>query len=317
MNTPDEPSNSGEREPEAAPPEKVAIRSAPPTKTPMYQAMHAGRYQRQALIKSIQDSSDSRLLSFICGSATSIDRADTVGFCEILHNVQLNENIDLMLHTAGGEIDAAEKLITMLHRRVGTGRLRVIVPDFAKSAGTLIALGASKIIMSDSSELGPIDPQIEFHDSNGHRVKHSAIAYLDAYRSHSKALRDNPDDPVAATMLDKLDPTMVSKLESACQRARVFAEDQLKYYMFRDKPEGNWSDVAAKLIDTKRWLSHGQMIDSQAAQSLGLEIEYLDPNTNQWREYWQLYCQQRLAIRDQEKLFESDYASLPIDASRE
>ena len=41
---------------------------------------------------------------------------------------------------------------------------------------------------------------------------------------------------------------------------------------------------------------------------------YLDPKTDEWQEYWQLYCLQRLAVGDRQKLFESDFASLLIDA---
>ena len=66
---------------------------------------------------------------------------------------------------------------------VGTGRLRVIVPDFAKSAGTLIALAADKIVMSDSSELGPIDPQFLKKDGDGNARWLSVLSYLKAYEN--------------------------------------------------------------------------------------------------------------------------------------
>jgi ClpP class serine protease len=46
-----------------------------------------------------------------------------------------------MLHTGGGDIDAAEKLMAMIRKTVSTGGVRVIVPDSTKSAGTLMALG--------------------------------------------------------------------------------------------------------------------------------------------------------------------------------
>lgn len=44
-----------------------------------------------------------------------------------------------------------------------------------------------------------------------------------------------------------------------------------------------------------------------------LEVEYLDPRREPWLSYWRLYCLQRLAVKDRQKLFESDYASLLID----
>jgi len=117
---------------------------ARPVKTPMYQAMHAERYLRQAKIKQIQESASSRLLCYVAGGAAPITRDDVVGIIEMLHNVPRDTNIDFLLHTGGGDIDAAEKIVSILRTTVGKGRFRVIVPDFAKSAGTLIALAATR-----------------------------------------------------------------------------------------------------------------------------------------------------------------------------
>lgn len=52
--------------------------SHPSVKTPMFEAMNASRYQRQDLIKEIHDTHGKRLLCYICGPGTSIDRDDTV-----------------------------------------------------------------------------------------------------------------------------------------------------------------------------------------------------------------------------------------------
>ena len=294
-------------EPDRTPPqddtdtENVITRSVPvPTKTPLFQAIHAERYQRQAIIKNIQERSGRRLICYVSGGGCAIERDDTVPFVDLLHNVPPREDLDLLLHTGGGDIDAAEKLISMVRTKVGTAVLRVVVPDFAKSAGTLIVLGADRVVMSDTSELGPIDPQIIRSDGNGNRIRHSVQSYLDAY-----------DEQI---MLGKLDPATVKLFQAVQSRARQFAEDQLKRGMFREG--GNWSLAASELLDTKRWQSHAQMISWEDAQDprIGLKVEYLDPSSDDWQEYWQLYCLQRLAVRDHQKLFESDYASLLIDA---
>ncbi len=141
--------------------EEVLKGVVPPiTKTPLYQAIHAARYQRQALIREIEVLSGNKLICYIAGISAPVDREDVVCFVDLLHNITCGQNVDLMLHTGGGDIDAAEKLMAMIRKKVSTGQVRVIVPDYAKSAGTLMALGADRIIMSDSSELGPIDPQV-------------------------------------------------------------------------------------------------------------------------------------------------------------
>lgn len=286
-----------------------------PKKTPMYEAINAARYHRQEQIKQIQKAEKARLISYVSGSANLIDRDDILGFGDLLHNVSPNENLDLMLHTPGGDIDAAEKLISMVRTRVGNGRLRIIVPDFAKSAGTLMALGADTILMSDTSELGPIDPQITLRDAHGNLVRHSVQAYLDAYETYAEALRQNPGDTAAHIMLGKLDPAFLKLCRAACDRALKFAESQLQTGMFRLGQPGNFTQIASDLMDTKKWLSHGQMIGYADAQQMGLNVEYLDPVSVRWQAYWRLYSLQRLAVGDRQKLFESDYASLPFDAS--
>src|ERR1700732_1573073 len=108
-----------------------------PTKTPMYQALHADRYRRQALIKDIEKKTGKCLICYVSGVAAHIDRDDIVPFVDLLHNVQAEHDLDLLLHTPGGDIDSAEKLITLVHTTVGKAQLRIVVPDFAKSAGTL------------------------------------------------------------------------------------------------------------------------------------------------------------------------------------
>ncbi|MDE3111179.1 MAG: hypothetical protein KGL02_14745, partial [Acidobacteriota bacterium] len=169
----------------------------PPTRTPMYQAMNAARYQRQLLIKEINKGNGRRLICFVCGPGAKINRDDTLGFVELLHNIPADSDLDLLLHTPGGDIDSAEKLINLVHNKAPKGTLRVIVPDFAKSAGTLMALGAKKIVMSDSSELGPIDPQITIGDGQGNRISHSVLSFLEAYKQHAEDLKKDPTDPVA------------------------------------------------------------------------------------------------------------------------
>jgi hypothetical protein len=287
--------------------------AVPPMKTPLFQAIHAARYQRQALIREIQEETNSKLICYVSGVDSSVDRGDIVCFVDLLHNIAPGESVDLLLHTGGGDIDAAEKLITMLRTRVGASRLRVAVPHYAKSAGTLIALGANSIVMSDTSELGPIDPQIVRSDNNGDRLSHSVKNYLDAYEDYCEKLKKNPDDVVARVMLSQLDPSTVRLFQSVMERAREFAEKQLRSAMMKE--EGNWSQAVRVLLNTTRFWTHGQPISWQDAQDeIGLTIEYMEPTNPLWLKFWQVYCRQMLAVGDREKLFESEIASLIIDS---
>jgi hypothetical protein len=297
-------------EPGADPPSAVIS----PARTPLYQAIHADRYQRQGLIKAISGKSGRHLICYVSGLHTMIDRDDTIGLVDLLHNVPCGEDLDFLLHTGGGDIDAAEKLVLMIRQKVGTATLRVIVPDFAKSAGTLIALGADWIVMSDTSELGPIDPQVIRSDGDGNRMAHSVLSYLEAFEHHAEVLRQDPGNIASQIMLNKLDPGTLKQFEAIRTRTHRAAEDLLKRGMFRDG-HGNWTLAAAELMNVKSRPSHGQMIswEDAASPKLGLAVEHMAADDPLWQDYWQLYCLQRLAIKDRQKIFESGFASLITD----
>ncbi len=303
--------SEAETQPAAQP--KIEQNRRPLSKTPAFQAMHSTRYRRQDLIRTIEDKTKRQLICYDAGLHTMISRDDVVFLVDLLHNARRNEPMDVLLHTGGGDMDAAEKLISMIRNFVGTAELRVVIPDFAKSAGTLIALGADYIVMSESSELGPIDPQIVLNDGNGNHMSTPIQSYLDAYQQHSEALAKNPNDVAAQIMLQKLDPARLKVFQAARNRARVFAEGQLKLGMFRAPKVGNFTKIAADLLDTTKWLSHGQMIGHHEANDIGLAVEYMDPQDELWQYYWQLYCYQRLEIKEKQKLFESNFASLVFD----
>jgi len=81
---------------------------------------------------------------------------------EILRAIRATPNdqpIDLILHTPGGLVLAAEQIAKALvdHK----GKVTVFVPHYAMSGGTLIALAADEIVMDANAVLGPIDPQVD------------------------------------------------------------------------------------------------------------------------------------------------------------
>ena len=176
------------------------------SKTPHYQALNAERYHRQELIRNIQNMTKNRLISYVTNSHANLERDDVLGFVDLLHNISENENVDLIVQTPGGDPDAAEKIISLIRKIVGKAQFRVIVPDMAKSAGTLIALGADRIVMSDTSELGPIDPQTIMQDGHGNYQWLPIQSYLDAYKELSDNVNKNPDDHASRLLLSRLDP---------------------------------------------------------------------------------------------------------------
>src|SRR5947209_7000580 len=126
-----EPSAPTEESPESQP--SVAGKV---DKTPMFEAIHSARYERQERIRRIQERTKRALVCFVCGSRGPVQRDDVMFFVDLLQNIAGGAYLELMVHTVGGDVDAAEKLFTLARTRVNKGHLRVIVPDYAKSAGT-------------------------------------------------------------------------------------------------------------------------------------------------------------------------------------
>jgi ClpP class serine protease len=68
------------------------------------------------------------------------------------------EPFDLVLHTPGGEVFATQLLSTVL--RAYPGRIRAIVPVYAMSGGTFLALSCDELLLGETACLGPVDPQV-------------------------------------------------------------------------------------------------------------------------------------------------------------
>ncbi len=288
-----------------------------PPQTPFFRAANLARYRRQEQIKAIQTHTHRRLICYVSESAPLV-RDDVVPLMDLLHQVPVGTDIDFLLNTSGGDVGAADKIARILRRRVGSdGVFRVLVPDYAKSAGTLLALGADTIVMSDSSELGPIDPQIITRHPDGQVTQRPAHTYVDSYEalaekiSNPKSYADGKNTDAEKQLLQSFDPAQLNLCRQLIERSRQLAEALLKQGMLQD---GSYTKAAGDLTDNDRWHSdHGAVIDCQDAQAIGLHVEYMEPNCIEWQAYWRLYCEQRLALNaDHTKLFESDYASLPF-----
>jgi ClpP class serine protease len=73
----------------------------------------------------------------------SINDEDKNAFMATIHNLDRTKGLDLILHTPGGDLAAAESLVDYLRRMFGTD-IRAIVPQLAMSAGTMIACSTKK-----------------------------------------------------------------------------------------------------------------------------------------------------------------------------
>jgi len=200
--------------------------------------------------------------------------------------------------------------------RNSTKSFRVIIAESAKSAATLIALAADEIVMGYTSELGPIDPQIVVTTASGQTIDRPAQSFLDGL----KAIQDEVDEaggklsPVYFPLLQQLDPALIDFCKKAILRSRQFAEKWLKYSQCKNDPR-KAKKIAKQLVDPKRYLLHGTVIDhTEASEGLKLRVNYLPPDDLLWQAIWRLYCTYEADMRDEKlaKIFESATVSIPL-----
>jgi ClpP class serine protease len=87
-----------------------------------------------------------------------IDIDDAEGILRAIGETPQGRPIEIILHTPGGMVLAAQQIASALADH--DGRVTAVVPHYAMSGGTLIALSADEIVIDAHSALGPVDPQL-------------------------------------------------------------------------------------------------------------------------------------------------------------
>lgn len=159
-----------------------------------------------------------RLLGFPLVRYIDIDDAEDV--IRAIRDTDPQSPIDIVLHTPGGLVIASLQIAAALRRHPGP--VTAFIPHLALSGGTLIALGADRIIMASHAMLGPIDPQIGgfpaaslarvLRDKPIARIDDQTLIHADigekATRQVCTAARDllarHMDNERAAALADKL-----------------------------------------------------------------------------------------------------------------
>jgi hypothetical protein len=285
-------------------------------RSPLFEAIHQPRYHRQQIIRDIEGITGRRLIAYfgnISHPGSSLGPADVTPFQDLILDCAAGSDIDLLLQTPGGDIDAAEKLVYMLRERAKS--MRLIVTDRAKSAGTLIALAADSILMSPTSELGPIDPQITITQPDGKQLTRPAQSFLDGLEQIKKDVLANGGqlNPAYFPLLNQLDPALLDYCSKAIVRAQEFGEKWLCRHMLNGKPDAA-KDTAKRLANVETYRSHGMVIDASEAEKLQLKVERQELESPLWQSLWRLHAQYDMFCRTNgvAKVFESNRVSLVL-----
>jgi ClpP class serine protease len=208
---------------------------------------------RATVLEQFQEQRKSRVIAMIHRQETIslfgvpvsnyIDIEDSEAVLRAIRLTPPEQPIDLILHTPGGLVLAAEQIAKALVEH--KGKVTVFVPHYAMSGGTLLALAADEIVMDANAVLGPVDPQI------GEMPAASILQVLKL----KQANRIDDETLMLADMAAK------SRLQVAS-----FVAELLVKHLPKDK-----AMTLATILTEGRW-THDFPITVQLARELGLSL---------------------------------------------
>lgn len=189
---------------------------------------------------------------------------------EAKHGEKSNrEKLVFLLTTTGGYIEVVHRIVETLRHHYSL--VDFIIPNYAYSAGTVLAMSGDAIYMDYYSRLGPIDPQVE--NQSGRMVP--ALGYLEKYESLLDKARNNAITmPEVQLLIQGFDQAELHQYEQARELSIALLKEWLVKYKFK-----NWhitenrkldvteamkieraESIAHNLNDTKKWHTHGHGI---------------------------------------------------------
>ncbi len=204
----------------------------------------------------------------------SLTTEDIQGFMSAIHGLKGNE-LDLIIHSPGGSAEATEQIVNYLRSKYNY--IRVIIPQNAMSAATMLACASDEIVMAKHSALGPIDPQMGVISGNGSRYFIAAQSILDEFEQAKEEVKANPK--LATLWVNRINSYphgFFKKCEDTIRLAKTMVETWLDSYMFKNDQIENGKTIAEWLGSASEHLTHGKPIDIKAAKDKGLKITLLE-----------------------------------------
>lgn len=209
---------------------------------------------RRNLIRKFERTRGSRLITLIhrqealsflgLAFARFIDIEDSEQVLRAIRLTSSETPIDIVLHTPGGLVLAAEQIAHALIRHKGP--VTVFIPHYAMSGGTLIALAADKIVMDPNAVLGPVDPQLGQYPA-------SAIVHV----TEIKDVNETEDETL---ILADVARKAISQVNQVVRTILVG----------NGMPEGKAAELADTLTCGK-W-THDYPISYEEAESIGMPV---------------------------------------------
>lgn len=254
--------------------------ATPISRTPLFIAQHSERYARQDLVRRYQDLTGANFIVMI----DQIFPDNMTYLEELLHPLDSSKPLHLMLASPGGDGETAIRIVRSLQARCTD--LTILLPDMAKSAATILCLGADKIVFGPGGDLGPVDPQMRY--PNGTLA--SAKELVEAVDEAEKRITANPETyPLFANLLAEVTMIMVEQARYALARSGALVKESLSAATGRTVEQVHALADALQQPLIEEPTSHSAVIGVDAAMSFGLPAEAADPDSEEWAIIWSLW----------------------------
>ncbi len=201
-----------------------------------------------------------------------VNDEDKNAFMASIHKLDRSKGLDLILHTPGGDLAAAESLVDYLRRMFGTD-VRAIVPQLAMSAGTMIACSCKEIVMGKQSNLGPIDPQLGGIPANG---------VIAEFRQAMEEVKLDPHKiPIWQAIIGKYHPSFLGSCQRSIDWSEKIVNEWLKGGMLITDPdrETKAANIVTGLSSSDTTFNHARHIHLEELEGLGLKIIHLEEDS--------------------------------------
>lgn len=241
--------------------------------------------ERRAMLKKISSLRGDRDILAITSDLTKpkvpnqIDYTDILPIHDLLSDLNGKE-VDILLETPGGFAEVVEDIVRILRDKYE--KIGIIVPGYAKSAGTIFTMAGDEILMGITSALEPIDGQIIFNNK-----RFSADAFLDGLESIKKDVETiGKLNPAYIPILQNISPGEIQHCKHIQSFVRDLVTRWLQNYKFKswDTHSSNGKpvtdkerhqraeEIGSELSSQSKWFTHGRSIKIADLESMRVKI---------------------------------------------
>jgi hypothetical protein len=187
---------------------------------------------------------------------------------DALRTVGPNERLGVVLTTMGGSVTTARRLVLLI--REYAKHLTILVPRRARSAGTLMCLGADELVMAPAAELSPIDANMNGADGSAGRLSAEDVRAFRAMADDWFGIRGEQDRvQVLALVAERIFPGSLGALYRFDRLTHTVAHELLRHQL-ADVPDAARERIVERLVSG--YDSHDHAITRVDAAALGLRV---------------------------------------------